>query len=388
MPKEIPANDRRLLAPDSLGLVLSGGGSRGAYQVGALKALAKVLTNERDQIRVIVGSSVGGVNGIILGGCLRLGFSEAVSYLDSIWRERTFRNTFRGSPSRAFVRALQVALVRYSSPGPVATSVAVFDPTPLRDRIDDVLNEITGTDRGGTYLSDSVHAVGVMATIEGKARRPVVFACSRAAISDEDMRGTSFSISYVERLSAAHALASAALPSVLPPVKLSVADETVKIVDGGISDNFPVDPAVRLGANRIINIDTSGRRWWFDQYKEPHDTRPTWEVPAQDDTFCMMPMGGFEIVNNSGLGSVLKATAGRSTKDFIAALGPVWPIFRILKRKLGEDLAYEVLSYVALHPYYFEALLELGFKETEEKLKAGLGKLLAQPYHPAETNAE
>lgn len=378
MPAPHEVEDRSRIAPDSLGIVLSGGGSRGAYQVGVLRALAKVLDPKHDQIRIIVGSSVGAMNGVVLGGCLRLGMSESVSFLDSLWRERTFRNTFRGSPSRAFLKAIQVALLRYSSPGPVATSVAVFDPAPLRERIDSVLQ--TATENGQLpYLSDCVHAVGVMATIEGKARRPVVFANARARVPENEMAGATFSISYVDRLSGAHALASAALPSILPPVQLNVAEEQVRLVDGGISDNFPVDPAVRLGASRIITIDTSGRRWWFDHYREPHDTRPTWEVLAEEQTFCMRPLGGFEIVNNGGLGPILRATAGRSNKDFIAALGPTWPIFRILKHKLGEELAYEVLSYVALHPSYFEALLDQGFRDTEEKLRNGLAAQLRHP---------
>ena len=139
--------------------------------------------------------------------------------------------------------------------------------------------------------------------------------------------------------------------------------------DGGISDNIPVDPAVRLGAERVIVIDASGRRWWFDHYGEPHDTRPSWEVVAQEETFCYFPRKNLEIMTKRPLGQLLKETAGRSRGDFIAALGPTWPIFKILKHKMGEDLAYEVMSYVALHPGYFEAVEELGFQETQELLK-------------------
>jgi predicted acylesterase/phospholipase RssA len=349
-----------------LGVVLSGGGSRTAYQVGALRALAKKIQEEDDRISIIVGSSIGAVNTVVLSSCLEYGLDQAVAALESLWRERTFKNTFAGSPSRAFLRAIQVALLRYSSPGPIATSLAIFNPAPLRDRIDSVIKQFQ------TSPKDSFarpQASAVMVTVEGKERRPLLFVSAPHTIDNSRLRGANFSVSYIPTLTAAHGLASAALPSVLPPVELDIDAGRIRLVDGGICDNVPVDPAVRLGADRVITIDASGRRWWFDHYKEPHDTKPTWEVAALESTFCLCPAGTFEIMNGSGLGQVLKQAVGRSSRDFISALGPTWPIFKILQHKMGEMLAYEVMSYVALHPGYFEALIELGYQETLTRLE-------------------
>jgi len=39
-----------------------------------------------------------------------------------------------------------------------------------------------------------------------------------------------------------------------------------------------------------------------------------------------------------------------------------------LKNRLGEDIAYEVMSYVALDPGYLTAVTEQGYKETAERL--------------------
>jgi len=349
--------------PGKLGLVLSGGGSRTAYQAGALRAIAKILSEENDRIEVIVGSSIGAVNTVVIGGCIHEGLEAAVDALNKLWRERTYRNTFVGSPTRAFMTAIQVAVLRYSSPGPIATSLAIFDPSPLRNRIDAVLQNRSSDD------GDYPVTTAVMATVEGKERRPLLFVASEQPLHESRFIGSNFSVSYVPRLTAAHGIASAALPSVLPPVELNIDSGQVRLVDGGICDNLPVDPAVRLGADRVITIDASGRRWWFDHYMEPHDTRPKWEVASLAESFCMCPLASFEVVNNFGLGEVLRQTVGRSTRDFIAALGPTWPIFKILKHRLGEQLAYEVMSYVALHPGYFEALLEVGYQETLTKLK-------------------
>ena len=85
-----PAIDSKSLARskhNSLGIVLSGGGSRAAYQVGALRALLPYLESSGIPISVIVGSSIGSVNGLVLGAGLSLGITQAVELLHEIWIE-------------------------------------------------------------------------------------------------------------------------------------------------------------------------------------------------------------------------------------------------------------------------------------------------------------
>jgi len=209
-----------------------------------------------------------------------------------------------------------------------------------------------------------------MTTLEGATRKPLLFLSSHHRLTPEEMNGASFDICYVPELTSKHGFASAALPSLLPPVEIDTGNATVRLVDGGISQNIPVDPAVRLGAHRIIIIDISGRTWWFDRYGEPHDTRPSWEVPADDHTFCLRPPETLTIKNQSALGPFLKQAVGSSRKRFMDACGALWPFFLLVKKKLGEDLAYEVMSYVALDEEYLNALLEVGYHDTMAILRA------------------
>lgn len=354
-------------AVGELGLVLSGGGARAAYQVGALRALLPYLSGSSLNIDTIVGSSIGAVNGIVLGAALKGGLDAAISELESMWAERTFRNTFVGSPSLAFVRAIRVAISQYLAPGPHGNDLSVFNPKPLMDRIDSVIEKYGGLHPDNRM--SSLRNLAVMTTIEGRERKPLLFLSSHKRVDPEFLLGSSFEICYVESLSARHGFASAALPSILPPVELDTEAGKVRLVDGGISQNVPVDPAVRLGASRIILIDISGRDWWFDQFGEPHDTRPDWEVPAGADTFCLRPPEIFVIRCMKPLGPVLKESVGSNTSKFIASLGPVWPLFALLKKKLGEMVAYEVMSYVALDQGYLEGIMERGFNETNFLLK-------------------
>lgn len=347
-----------------IGLVLSGGGSRAAFQAGALRALEPYLNKKNSPISVLVGSSIGAVNSLILAAGLKQGYMNSVQEIENMWVERTFRNTFAGHPSRAFLRSIKIAILQYLSPGPNPSSTAIFDPTPLMQRVDLAIQKM-----GGLAPEDratQLKAVGIITTIEGTQRKPLLFVSSHKRYEPEVLNGASFEICYVDKLSAKHGFASAALPSVLPPVELDTDAGKVRLVDGGISQNVPVDPAVRLGADRVVVIDISGRDWWHNRFGEAHDKRPSWEVPAEAKTFCLRPPETFVIRCQKPLGPLLKSVVGSSTRKFMAAAGVTWPLFTILKNKFGEEVAYEFMTYVALDPDYTQAVIERGFDETSK----------------------
>jgi predicted acylesterase/phospholipase RssA len=329
--------------------------------------LEPLIQKSSHPISVVVGSSIGAVNGLVFSAALKSGLTQSIDQLTDMWRERNFRNTFAGSPSRAFFRAIRMAARQYAAPGPNATSSAVFDPTPLMQRVDQVINDHGGLTPEARLTTLS--AVAVMTTQEGQERKPLLFLSSHKSVEAELMAGASFEICNVKALTAKHGFASAALPSVLPPVELDTDLGKVRLVDGGISQNIPVDPAVRLGARRVIVIDISGRNYWLDRYNESHDTRPTWEVPAGLETFCLRPPDTLVLRCQEPLGPLLRQSVGISRKKFIASVGPIWPLFSLLKNKLGEELAYEVMSYVALDADYSAALIERGYNETRLLLK-------------------
>ena len=76
---------RKSLEPSSsdLGIVLSGGGVRAAYQAGALKALAQVLGKDLDNTSIVLGSSIGAVNGLVLSSCIKGGIASSIEVLRS-----------------------------------------------------------------------------------------------------------------------------------------------------------------------------------------------------------------------------------------------------------------------------------------------------------------
>ena len=68
-----------------IGLVLPGGGARGAFQVGVLKALAEWLPKEANSpFAVLSGTSAGAINTVVLASKARR-FGLAVAELDRVW---------------------------------------------------------------------------------------------------------------------------------------------------------------------------------------------------------------------------------------------------------------------------------------------------------------
>ena len=66
-------------------LALRGGGTKGAYEVGALKALTDMLDPLETQYDVVVGVSVGAINAAILGTYEKGSEKEAVKTLRELW---------------------------------------------------------------------------------------------------------------------------------------------------------------------------------------------------------------------------------------------------------------------------------------------------------------
>ena len=113
------------------GLVLDGGGARGAYQIGAWKALHEAGV----RIRGIAGTSVGALNGALI--CMgdvdeaehiwkEMTFSKVMD-VDDDWMERLFQKEV---PMRELLKEL---MLRLRDGG--------IDVTPLKDLIHNVLDE-------------------------------------------------------------------------------------------------------------------------------------------------------------------------------------------------------------------------------------------------------
>src|SRR5215203_7549774 len=84
-----------ILGDHQTGLVLSGGGARAAYQVGALRAIAKLLPRGRNPpFPIISGTSAGAINAATLAVHAH-DFRLGVARLVRLWRNIEVADVYR-----------------------------------------------------------------------------------------------------------------------------------------------------------------------------------------------------------------------------------------------------------------------------------------------------
>ena len=179
-------------------VVLGGGGHRGAYEVGMLKA----LVGAGIEADFVVGTSIGAINGAL----------------------------FASSPNAAGVRKMEEAW-----------SVLEFSdlfPGGLWGRARSAVHQ-------RTYLHSNDHLRSWLTSHLGRGdieSLPVHFECVAACIEDSSEHWFT-SGSVVDAL-----LASSAVPGLLPPVEIG----GKHYVDGGVVNSIPLSRAFALGATTVF----------------------------------------------------------------------------------------------------------------------------------------
>lgn len=241
--------------------VLSGGGARGALQVGALRALLEY--GERPD--VIVGTSIGAWNGAWIARGPSL---ERVEALERIWRGM--------SPARVLL-----GREPYGNPPPQVRA-GVFMLAAAR-RVTQGYPSLYG-DVGLRQVAAQV--VGDL-TFEDLALPLRVIAANLSA-------GTREIFSAGPLMPAL--LASAAIPGIFPPVRIG---ESV-YVDGGALDNTSLDIALQMGARRLFVLDVG--------YQAPSAAPAPWSVAPGLGPGAERPRGGGTHATHA-LAAVLERTA-------------------------------------------------------------------------------
>ncbi|MDQ6775991.1 MAG: patatin-like phospholipase family protein [Actinomycetota bacterium] len=229
--------------------MLAGGGARGAYEMGALSVLAPVLEERGDRVEIIVGTSIGGINAAYLAANAHRSLSEAAAGGLEVWRGLRYRSAMRSLLSPSALTML-VRFIGTCLSLPVKAVPSLLDTGPLRK----TLNRIIAFERIADNVADEatpLHAVGVVATSYETGRTIVFHQGGETPPTNEER-----AIDYVEaKLTNVHVLASGAIPVIFPAVEVTEpASCRGWYGDGGSRLNAPLDPALALGAERVIVI--------------------------------------------------------------------------------------------------------------------------------------
>lgn len=227
-----------------IGLVLSGGGARGAYEIGVLRYVRERLPVDT-RFDVITGTSVGAINGAYIAATCDRPKAQA-RLLSRVWSRLTIDTVYRfgWAQVRSLPRALFGSGMDRWIEGPRAGGL--FDGKYLDSIVRRHIpwSGIEKNIRSGHLDSFAVSATELATGI-----------CTTFVQSRDDGVGPNWTFLPHEavhrtRISASHTIASAAIPGLFPAVRIG----EQLYVDGMLRLNTPLRPAIRLGADRLLVV--------------------------------------------------------------------------------------------------------------------------------------
>lgn len=230
-------------AKPRVGLILTGGGARAAYQVGVLKAIRDLLPDRaKNPFPIVCGTSAGAINAAVLA-IYADDFRRGVGHLLEVWENFRVERVYRADPwsmlktsARWFASMLWI---RRNSPA------SLFDNTPIRAMLEQTLDfgRIQQNIDSGALYAVSVTASGYASgeNVSFYQGGPGLEAWERTQ-----------RVGAATTLNVDHLMASSALPFLFPAVKLN----REYFGDGSIRQIAPISPALHLGAERVLVIGT------------------------------------------------------------------------------------------------------------------------------------
>jgi len=227
-----------------LALMLPGGGARGAYQVGVLKAVAETLKTRTSPFRIISGTSAGALNAAVMASHAD-DFAHGVERLEHFWGNFRCHHIYRTGWLHNLATGLHwLASMTLGGLG-VANPKSLLDNQPLGE----LLKRELDTD-GIARAIDNDLLDALLVTASGYATaRAVTFFQGRADLEEWSLHRRAGTRT---RIGPTHLLASAALPLLFPAQCIGCEFYG----DGGMRHTTPLSPPIRMGAERILIIGT------------------------------------------------------------------------------------------------------------------------------------
>lgn len=361
-----------------LALVLSGGGARGAYQVGFLRALAEHRPGL--QIPIVTGVSAGAINAAYLASQVAE-FRDKAETLAGLWSGLTTDQIFRVDIASLARNVLSWgARLFLGQASRRIQARSLVDTSPLCAMLE--------------HLLQPVHR-----QLPGIAQNLVHGGLKAVAVTASSY-STGQSVTWVQgdppapahgqrkfmrcKLRIDHILASAALPLLFPAVRIN----RRWFGDGGIRMTAPLAPAVHLGAEKILAISTRYARSPYEQERPQIDAYPP---PAQvvgalfnaifldlfdndavrlqyvNDLIRKIPesdRGGLRVIK------LLVLRPSRDLGQLASRYESALPrSFRFMTRGLGtqETRSNDILSLLLFHPDYLGRVMELGYQDAHAR---------------------
>src|SRR6185436_18428353 len=226
-----------------VGLIMTGGGARAAYQVGVLRAISELMPPEiNTPFSIICGTSAGAINAAVIAVDAS-NFRHGVRRLMTVWKNFHVHHVYKADPWGAFSNSARWSFALLTAGRSLHGPVSLLDNTPLAGLLARHLDfpaiqrSIDGGDLAAFSITCSGYTSGQSVTFyQG---HPGLQPWQRAR-----------RIGIPMPISIDHLLASSALPFIFPPVHIN----REYFGDGSMRQIAPVSPALHLGADRVLVI--------------------------------------------------------------------------------------------------------------------------------------
>lgn len=363
-------------------VVLSGGGARAAYQIGALRAVARILgPHASSPFGVITGTSAGAINAAALAANAD-NWRRGIARVLRLWRNIVVSDVYEAELASVAGYGMRwLASVLIGGRGP-AEAASMLDNAPLRGLLERALDMSAVPLR---IQASQLRAFAINATSYTTGHAVSFFdgAPSLTPWRRTRRRGERALITID------HLLGSTAIPFIFPAVR--IAEDYY--ADGSMRHIAPLSPALHLGARRILVIAVgqfAGQRPSAESSQRPALYPSFAQVAGHALTSIFLDNLGADIERMLRLNQVLKIVPpelrpqhpevahvdalllapSRDLGQMAVAHAEHLPKgVRYLLHGLGgtEGTGANLLSYLLFDRHYCRELLTLGFADAMKR---------------------
>lgn len=353
---------------------MSGGGARGAYQAGVIKALEEILRPlGKFPFDIICGVSAGSINASGLANRAE-DFKAAATHLESLWGGLTADRVIKSDiGSLGKIGATWIRDLSFGGAIGGGRARSLLDTDPLRELLSqnyDPQKTQKNIDNKHFYAfvvsATNVYTNNSVAFVQG---HPNVRLWSRHK-----------RVSELTNIQVEHLMASSAIPIFFPSVQI----EGRHFTDGCIGNIAPLSPAVHLGAKKIIAIGVRNVDMESEQYQGPRETpsmanligilmNTVFMDAIESDIARMRRINEIMSVGQTLEGSsahwspidILQISPSEKISDIARDYIRHLPrIVRYLMKGLGDQSSInDVASYLLFDSNFCSRLIELGYND-------------------------